>query len=91
MILSQTRCASIISYSSGLVIMIHPQLDDLIFMTKNLGGLVEYLRVNGNGILLDPKRTKRLLDATCLPNSPTAVVFTIDAFSPQVYPIPRPR
>ena len=67
--------------------LIHPRLDDLIFYAaEKLGDLVEYLRVDTNGILLDQTRVQRILAATCLADSPPLLlVLSIDAFSPEVY------
>ena len=68
---------------------LHPSLHELVgYAATHLRGRVDYLRVDTNGILLNPARIDRLLSvASALGESgpPLLVVFTIDAHTPGTY------
>ena len=66
---------------------LHPQLPELVGIAADrMLGRCAYLRVDTNGVLLDPDRTDALVDAW-LPSRdlPLLVVFSLDAVSPDTY------
>ncbi len=66
---------------------LHPQLPDLVGVAASrLRGRANYLRIDTNGVTLDPARIDAMVDAW-LPSRdlPLLVVFSLDAVSPATY------
>jgi radical SAM protein with 4Fe4S-binding SPASM domain len=66
---------------------LHPQLPELVGVAASrLLGRAQYLRVDTNGVLLDPDRIDALVDAW-LPSRalPLLLVFSLDAVHPETY------
>ncbi len=66
---------------------LHPRLPELVgIAASRLRGRCQYLRVDTNGVLLDPQRIDALVDAW-LPSRelPLLVVFSLDAATPGTY------
>ena len=66
---------------------LHPELPRLVgIAAARLLGRCQYLRVDTNGVLLDPERIDALVDAW-LPSRelPLLIVFSLDAVSPATY------
>ncbi len=66
---------------------LHPQLPELVgIAAARLRGRCQYLRVDTNGVLLDPERIDALVDAW-LPSRelPLLIVFSLDAVSDATY------
>jgi MoaA/NifB/PqqE/SkfB family radical SAM enzyme len=66
---------------------LHPRLPELVGVAAaRMLGRAQYLRVDTNGVLLDPERIDALLEAW-LPSRdlPLLLVFSLDAVSPETY------
>jgi hypothetical protein len=68
---------------------LHPDLPDLIQRTvAHMSGRAGYLRIDTNGVLLNPPRIEQLLAATAQEGAPPLlIVFTLDAASDAVYQV----
>lgn len=71
---------------------LHPKLAELVgYAARHLAGRVGYLRIDTNGVLLDPERIDRLLaelhaaQTAAKEEVPLLVVFTLDAASAPTY------
>lgn len=66
--------------------MLHPDIVGLISEAqRRLIGLVSYLRVDTNAILLTPERSAQLADAALKSGIPLLIVCSIDAHQPNTY------
>ncbi|MCB9792645.1 MAG: SPASM domain-containing protein [Alphaproteobacteria bacterium] len=66
---------------------LHPGLEDMLaYALERLPGLVGYLRVDTNAIVLTPERMDRLVALwAARPSLPLLMVFTLDAHTPETY------
>lgn len=65
---------------------LHPELPRLVgAAARRLRGRVGYLRVDTNGIRMDPSRIERLLTGLEADSPPLLVVFTLDAAAESTY------
>ncbi len=66
--------------------LLHPQIDELLQIAQaNLSQQVQYFRLDSNMILLDEKRTRKIIDSCQENSAPLLLVASIDANSKEVY------
>ena len=66
---------------------LHPNLEEMVgYAMEKMAGLVGYLRIDTNAVVLTPERMDRLVALYKRhPKVPLLVVFTLDAVSPETY------
>jgi MoaA/NifB/PqqE/SkfB family radical SAM enzyme len=66
---------------------LHPNLEEMVgYAMEKMAGLVGYLRIDTNAVVLTPERMDRLVALYKRhPKVPLLVVFTLDAVTPETY------
>jgi len=65
---------------------LHPDLDEMVtYASRQLVGLVEYIRVDTNAIALTPSRVDRILSARAADGPPLLLVFSLDSVTAETY------